>query len=170
MLANIDAMLAFFGANYNDIIVCVVLMVSAIIVAIGLLKPILFNKIPNKYVRKAALASSNVAACFIAALVYFLVNGWNFTHYVPAAGALSVCCIVTYWFYEHTNLRGLISLVGHIALRKLARLACVAITTDDLKAVKAELENTTTELKTKTKVELKKTATKIKEDLDLRGL
>ena len=170
MLNNLKAMLSFFGANYSDIIVCVVIMVSAIIVAIGILKPILFNKITNKHVRKAALAFSNVAACFLAALVYFLVRDWNFDYYVLASIALSVSCIVTYWLYENTNLRGLIGLIGNIVLRKMLNVGLFALTTDDVNAVQKELKNTSTLLKGQTKVELKKAATKIREDKDLRNL
>ena len=47
MLANIQKILPIFSANYQDILVCGLIMVSAIIVAIGLLKPLLFNKIKN---------------------------------------------------------------------------------------------------------------------------
>lgn len=170
MLANIKAMLYYFGAHYNDIIVSVVIMVSAIIVAIGILKPIIFNKITNKYVRKAVLAFSNVVGCFIAALIYFLLEDWNLKYYFLASGALSVCCIVTYWLYENTCLRNLIGVVGNIALRKGLSVLNLAVTNDDVNTVKAEIKNATAQLKTTTKQELKKTATQIKVDKDLKNL
>ena len=96
MLANILEMLPSFGENINDILLCGVIMVSAIIVAIGLLKPILFNKIANKHLRKTALALTNVAACCVTVLVYFLICGISLDYYVMAAVSLSVSCIVTY--------------------------------------------------------------------------
>ena len=170
MFANIHNMLAFLAANYNDILVCTVIMVSAIIVAIGLLKPILFNRIKNKHLRKALLAFSNVAACFAAAAVYFFTRGWDFVYYVPAAVALSIGCIVTYWLYENTCLRNLIGLIGGMALRKVLNVACFAATTDDVNAVKTELKKTSEQLKSHTKAELKKAAAKSKEDKDLKGL
>lgn len=170
MLANIKAMLLFFGAHYNDIIVSVVIMVSAVIVAIGLLKPIIFNRITNKHVRKAVLSFSNVIACFGAALIYFVVEGWDLKYYFLAAGALSVCCIVTYWLYENTCLRNLIGVVGNIALRKGLSILSIAVTNDDVNTVKNEIRNATAQLKTTTKTELRKNATKITYDKDLKGL
>lgn len=170
MLNTIKTMLSFFEANYHDIIVCGLIMVSAIIVGIGLLKPIIFNKIKNKHIRKAALALSNVAACFLTVLVYFLVQGWGFTYYFPAAVGLSVSCIITYWFYENTCLRNLIGTVGNLVLQKVLKVSVVAITSDDVNAVKTELKKAGDELKAHTKQELKKAAAKTKEDKDLTGL
>lgn len=161
MLANIHHMLAHFAANYKDIIVVAVIMVSAIIVAIGLLKPIIFNRIHNKLVRKAALALSNIAACFIATLILYLVRGWSLTNYAMASAALSAACIITYWLYENTCLRNLIGLVGGLALRKALSLMNLALTTDDVKAVKQELHKTGEELKAHTTQALKKTGTEL---------
>ena len=166
MLANIQNVLSLYGAHYKDIIVYGLIMVSAIIVAIGLLKPILFNRIPNKHVRKVALALTNVATCYLTVLVYFLVCGISLEFYVIAATALSVTCIVTYWLYENTCLRNLIGLIGSMALRKVF----FAITSEDVEAVKTELKKTGEELKAHTKQELKKTAAKVKEDKDLKTL
>ena len=170
MLANINHMLVYFGLFYQDIIVSVIIMVSAIIVAIGLLKPLLFNKIPNKHVRKAVLALTNVVACFGTVCVYFLINGFTFEHYLTASVALSVFCIITYWLYENTCLRNLIGLLGGIVLRKVLKASVFAVTTDDINAVKTELKKTGSELKSLTKTELKKASSKIKEDKDLKGL
>lgn len=170
MLANIEQVLTLFGENYQDIIVCGLIMVSAIIVAIGLLKPLLFNRIPNKHIRKAALALSNVAACFLTVLVYFFVRGFTFEYYIIASTALSVTCIVTYWFYENTCLRNLIGLIGSIVLRKVLKVSLFALTAEDVDAVKAELKKTGEELKAHTKQELKKTVNQVKEDKDLKTL
>lgn len=170
MLANIEKLFDIFRANYNDILVCVVIMVSAIIVAIGILKPLLFNRIPNKHVRKAALAFTNVALCFATAFVYFLVRDINFDYYIITATALSIACIVTYWLYENTCLRDLIGLIGGITLRKVLKVSLFALTTDDVEAVKTELKKTGAELKSYAKKELKKAPDKIKGDKDLKTL
>ena len=170
MFYYINALLSFCETNYSDIIVYVVAMVSAIIVAIGLLKPLIFNKIPNKSVRKVALAFSNVALCFIASVILFFAKGWCWDYYLTAAIALSVCCIITYWLYENTCLRNLIETVGTIVLRKVAGVAILAVTTDDVKRVKTAVETAAKEVKASTKNELTKTANQIKEDKDLSGL
>ena len=170
MLNNISNMLRYFGAHSTDIIVNVVIMASAVIVAIGLLKPIFFNKIQNKYIRKAALSFSNIIGCFVCALVYFLIEGWGFKYYFIAAFALSIWCIITYWLYENTCLRNLINVVGGLALRKVFTVIKVAITEDDANAVKTEIQNATTQLKPAVKQELKKAASTIKVDKDLINL
>ena len=77
---------------------------------------------------------------------------------------------MTYWLYENTCLRNLIGLVGSLALGKVLKTSIFAITTDDIDAVKKELKNTSTELMTVTKRELKKASAKIKEDKDLEKL
>lgn len=170
MFAHIGIMLKYFAAHYNDIIVNVVIMVSAVIVAIGFLKPFLFNKIKNKHVRKAALAFSNVAGCFIAAMIYFFARGWNFAHYPLAALALSAVCVMTYWLYENTCLRNLIEVVGGIALRKAISVLGTAVTNDDVNAVKTEYKNAVNQVQAQTKVELKKVVNKAQTDKDLRNL
>ena len=170
MLNYVKAIIAFLEVNFNDVFVYAVAMVSAIIVAIGLLKPVLFDKIKNKNVRKVALAFSNVALCFICALVLFFVKDWNFNYYLVSAIALTVSCIVTYWLYENTCLRNLIATVGNIVLRKVANIAFFAVNTDDINEIKTEAKKATNELKAQTKKALKKAANEIKEDNDLKGL
>lgn len=170
MLANIENVMPLFVANFNDIIVNGFIMVSAIIVALGLLKPILFNRIKNKQVRKVALAFSNVALCFISVLVYFVVKGWTYEHYLVCAIGLSVGCIITYWLYENTCLRNLIGTIGNIALRKVANVAVLAVNADDINEIKTEVNNVANELKAQTKKAIKKATNEITEDNDLKGL
>lgn len=165
MLDSILRVMPLVTEHFNNIIVYGFMIASAIIVAIGLLKPILFNKIPNKNIRKVALAFSNVALCFISVLVIFLIKGWNFEYYIATATALSVGCIVTYWFYENTCLRNLIGTVGNIALKKLASIAFIVFTKDDINELKTEVDKITKELKEDTKNALKKA----NEDNDLKG-
>lgn len=170
MLANIQKVLPIFGANYQDILVCGMIMVSAIIVAIGLLKSVLINKIKNVKLRGSILAFTNVAACYLTVLVYFLVKGFSLEFYAVAATSLAFLSIVTYWLYEYTRLRDLIGLIGSIALRKVMKVSLFALTEEDVNAVKAELKKTGDELKAHTKRELKKVAAKAKEDKDLKTL
>lgn len=171
MLNNMKNMLLYFGAHSTDIIVSVVIMVSAIIVVIGFLKPILFDRIKNKELRKAALAASNIVSSFICAFVYFVTEGWNFKYYVLASLALAVACIITYYVYETIpGMRKLIGGLGTAAISKVFNVALLAATTDDANAVKTEFQNTTVELKDTTRLELKKNATKVKIDKDLAKL
>ena len=167
MLMNLNIMLSFFRANYNDILVNVVVMVSLIITIIGLAKPIIFNRIKNKELRKATLALTNVVACFISAFIYFIRRDWNFDYYVLASVALSMASIFTYYLYETIPyVRTIIGGIGQNALSRILNVSLLAVATDDANAVNTELKNA----KVETKLELTKVATKIKEDKDLKGL
>ena len=169
-MKSVKAMIYYTEANFQDIFLYVVLMVSAIIVTIGLLKPLLYNKIKCKELRKVALAFSNVALCFIAALIVFVLEGWNFDHYIAASIVLAVTSIVIYWLYENTCLRNLIATIGNIVLRKFGSVALLTMEKQDINEIKTEAKKAVTELKAQTSKELKKTAKTIKEDKDLKGL
>jgi hypothetical protein len=165
MLKNIETWFRLNQANYQDIIVCGLIMVSAIIVAIGLLKPLIFNKIKNKNLRGSVIALTNVVACFLTVFVYFLINGIGFDFYVLAATSLSCLSIIVYHLYEYTRLRDLIGLIGNIALRKVAKFSIFALTEEDVEAVKAEAKKVGQELKIETKNKLKKVDVKVDKDL-----
>lgn len=170
MLANIQNVMPILSANFNDIIVSGFIMVSAIIVAIGLFKPILFDRIKNNQVRKVALAFSNVALCFFSVFVIFLIKELNFEYYLTSAIALTITCIITYWLYENTCLRNLIGTIGRIALKKVANIAIFAVNADDINEIKTEAKKVADELKAQTSKSLKKATNEIKEDKDLKGL
>lgn len=168
MLDIMKTGLIFLENNFHNIVVYSVIMVSAIIVLIGLLKPVLFNKIKSKPVRKVALAFSNVALCFVAIFVVYIVNHWwDFKYYFATSITLCIACILTYWLYENTCLRNLIATIGKIALRKFGNVALIAISTSEFEEIKSEAKKATTEIKEKTKNELKKN---IKKDKDLEGI
>ncbi len=171
MISNIKNMLIYFGVHYNDIIVAVTIMVSAIIVAIGLFKPFLFNKIKNESFRKAALALSNMALCFVSAFIYFLWEGWDFKYYIIAAVALWITCILTYYIYETVpGMRKVIGGLGTKAICKVFNVALLAVINDNTDEAKAEAKNGATELETDAKNTLTKVATKVNIDKDLIGL
>ena len=170
MLANIQKVMPVLTAHYNDIIVIGFIMVSAIIVAIELFKLKFFNKIENKLIRRASLAFTSVAVCFATVLVYFLIKGYGLKYYTESATALTVLCIVTYWLYENTCFRNLIGTIGKIALKKVANLAFIAVTKDDINEIKTEAKKVANELKAQTQNTLKKATNDIKEDKDLKNL
>lgn len=170
MLDILKTALNVLENNFHNIFMYTVIMVSSIIVTIGLLKPILFDKIKNKQVRKVALAFSNVALCFICALVIFLVKDWNFKYYLFSAIALTISSIVTYWFYENTCLRNLIATIGKIALRKLGNVALIALSKDEIDEIKTEAKKVSVEIKALTEAEIKKATTQTTKDKDLAGL
>ena len=161
-MKSVQVMLNYTEANFHDIFWYMVLMVSGIIVAIGLLKPLLYNKIKNKQIRKVALAFSNVILCFVCVLVTFVIRGWDLNYYLASAIVLSVSCIVTYWLYENTCLRNLIDMIGSIVLKNVANK--VLLNTADVANIKDEAKKAVAEFRTQN---VKKTT---KEDEDLKGL
>lgn len=171
MLETLKIMFHLFLERYNDILLMVAIMVSAIIALIGFFKPFVFNRIKNEDWRRTILGAMNVAMSFVFALGYFLVKGWNFRYYVLASIALSLCCIFTYWLYETVPyVRKIVGGIGTAAIRKIFNVSLLAATNDDANAVKAEVKNGIVEVKAFTKAELKTAATKVKEDKDLIGL
>lgn len=172
MLNSIKNMLLYLGAHYKDVIVAVMIMVSAIIFLIGLAKPFLFDRIKNKDFRKAALAGSNVALSFLSALSYFLIEDWNFKYYVIASIALSFACILTYYVYETIpGMRKVIGGLGYAAICKVFNVALLAASGNDTNDVKTAIKKTVSQqLEPTAKQTLTKVTKKVKIDKDLIGL
>lgn len=158
-------------AHYLDLIVVGVIMVSAIIMFIGILKPVLFNKIKNKGVRKGLLALSDIVFAFIATAVYFLIESINWEYYWVASAITSLATIVAYWVYENTSLRTLIEKIGTIALKKFVRVGLALFTADEKSEVEQTLNTVIDEVKSATKAELKSTSNALKKgDKELENL
>lgn len=119
MFYNIEVAINFLKENWETFWLIGVIMVSAITVLIGLLKPILFNKIKIKALRKTCLAFSNVALCFIGNAILFFANNLNFDIYYHSSFATAIVSILWYWLYENTCLRDLIHKIGSVVLNKL---------------------------------------------------
>ena len=162
-----NAVVLFWG-NLSENIFSGVVMVSAIIVFIGLLKPILFDRIKFKPLRKVAIAFTDVLACLIATAIAFWMNGIDFYYFFPAAIGVFVATVVVYWFYENTCFRNLIQKIGTIVLSKLAKIATGILDDKEKKEIKKELEAAKNEIKHTLKGELN--TAKKKGDKELSNL
>jgi Ca2+/Na+ antiporter len=140
---------------WQELAVVGAIMVSAIIVLMGILKPIAFNRIPYKALRKSALALSNVFLSFVATAIYFVIRDINWELYVLASLITSVACIVTYWLYENTHLREGIHKLGDLAIDKIAHIAKLALAGKDVKTIDDEIKKASEELKATAQSELK---------------
>ena len=156
--------------NFEKIFVTGLIMVSAIIVVIGVLKICFFNKIKNKLLRKSLLAFTNVASCFVTTVGYFLVEELNFNYFWFSAICLSVFSILVYWIYENTCLRNLIEKIGKLAIKKLSSVGIQLFTTDEKIALEKELKVVVDEIETQVKKELKQTIKATKQDQELKNL
>ncbi len=166
MLEQITNIFALFMSNFTENVLTGVTMVSAIIVFIGLMKPLLFDKIQFKPLRKAAIALSCVASCFIATAVTFWAYGIAFSYYLHASAAVFVFTVIVYWFYENTCLRNLLKKIGTIVLSKIYKTASNILSKNDVEAVKAEVKAVKAEIKQ----ELKLGKSKVKTDKELKNL
>lgn len=159
-----------FSADPYDFFIKGVIMVSAIIVLIGILKPILFNRIPWKPLRKACLAFTNIALCFAAVAVWYWIEHIVFDFYWQTSIAISAISIITYWFYENTCLRDLIGKVGKLTLGKVGNVICLAIEGKDQNTIHTEIKTSGEVLKQATKEQISLVTKKVKTDNELKNL
>lgn len=170
MFVHINKFLTFFKADWYNLLIAGVIMVSAITVLIGILKPFLFNRIPWKPLRRACLAFSNVALCFGSVALWFAIKHLSFGIYLHSAISVSLFSIVWYWVYENTCLRDLIEKVGKLTLRKVGQLLTKIFNRDDIKEIEKEVILVAEELKSSTKKEIKSATKNVKTDKELKNL
>lgn len=114
-------MVNLFCINYETLLTAGIIMASMLIVLIGCLKPLLFNKISNQYVRRALLSFTNVLLSFVFVAVAFWVKEISFDYYWFTATVFCGFCIVLYWAYENlTQARAGIHKLGKFMWSKIA--------------------------------------------------
>lgn len=113
-------MLSALAANWQEALIGGVIVVCAIIVFVGVLKKIIFNKISNKLVRKVVLAFTSVVLAMPATALYFVGAQVNFEYYWYASAMVAILTILGYWLYENTGLRNAISYIGTNVVIKYA--------------------------------------------------
>ena len=108
--------------NFKEVNTAGVLMVSALIVLIGCLKPFVFNKITNKDLRGVLLSLSNVIGAFITVAVTFFVKKINFDYYWFTASVFCKFSVFVYWLYENTKARAGIHKLGKYVLTNVGKV------------------------------------------------
>ena len=161
-----ETLLSNISGKWEDLLLLGVIMVSAITVLIGILKPFVFNKIKWKPLRRALLAFSNVALCFVSTVVLFEIEHYSYDMYWYSAGAVSVFSILWYWFYENTCLRDLIALIGKTTLKAVYNVLPKGVDKKDAKAIAKELSM----VKKTLKAEVKSAIKNAKVDKELKDL
>lgn len=158
--------IALFVSNLKENVLTGVIMVSAIIVFIGLLKPLLFDKIKLKPLRKVAIAFSSAVCCFIATAITFWIKSIDFSYYFYVTAAVFAFMVVVYWFYENTCFRNLIKKIGTIVLTKLYNSLLAIMNKNDAQEIKQEV----VALRNEIRKELKTEKSKVKTDKELNNL
>lgn len=108
-----------FLKNQAEISTAVIIMVSAVIVFMGILKRVLFNKISSKPWRCVALSFTSLALMYVTVAIYFLINSVDFKWFLPCGTLVSFAMIIIYWFYENTQARAGIHKIGSVVIIKL---------------------------------------------------
>lgn len=155
----IVAVYNYFMQNIEVMIPMVVIMMSALIVFLGMLKPLLFNRVANKSIRCVLLSLTSVVLSFISVGIAFLIKQYNFDYYWICGGIYTCGVIVVYWLYENTQLRTGIQKIGSFVLDRffgiiVNKVNKVADNTEEVGKAIDELFITKTESKGK-KDELK---------------
>ena len=113
-------MVNLFCINYETLLTAGFIMASMIIVLIGALKPLLFNKIKNECLRGSLLSFTNVAFSFGFVALAFWVNNISFDYYLFTSIVFCCFCIVLYWVYENlTQARAGIHKLGTFMWKKV---------------------------------------------------
>lgn len=170
MIAHIETFLGFYSGDWKNLALLGVAMVSAISVLIGILKPLLFDKIKWKPLRRSCLAFTNIFLCFVAVAITFLFKHFDFSIYFHCAVAVSLLSIVTYWFYENTCLRDGIQKLGRFVLKKVYKVVSNLFDKDNAEQIEVEVALAVEEIKQKAKKELKLSAKNNKTDKELKNL
>lgn len=171
MFYHIEKALSFVKESWQNLWLIGVIMVSAITVLIGILKPLLFDKIKCKQLRRASLAFSNVALCFGGTAIWFFAKSFSYEFYLHTAVTVSLVSIVWYWLYENTCLRDLIHKIGSLTLKKIYAVICARFDKADEIAIEKEIEKIATQTKEKVKADKLSTKTSNKKvDKELKNL
>ncbi len=165
MLRTIQDVLSVLFAHWGQALIGGVILVSAIIVIMGILKKAIIGKIENKLLRKVVLSFTSILLVFPCTAIYFASDKISFDYYWYACALMCVATILTYWLYENTCLRNLISVIGNKVILRYLAVLLSPLFKDEKQDVKEELASTTETVKTETRKQIKKTVVEIDDDL-----
>lgn len=150
-------------ANWERTLVGGAIVISSLIVFLGALKPILFDRIKNKDVRGTLLFVTSLVLVLpftaVYLVMYRLIYGVNFfEYYWVTCIALMPATVFVYSLYEHTHLRNIIQKIGEKTWEKILVVLCAKVVEDENKKTHEKLISASKELKDFTKATLKNTA------------
>ena len=93
----------FVMQNQEGFITAVIIMVSTVIVFMGILKGAIFDRIPNKAVRRIVVFLTSIGVMFGATAILFVVNPISWDFYLPFAVTNNLAMIIVYCIYEVTS-------------------------------------------------------------------
>ena len=99
-------------ANWEQLLVEGGIVVGVVVFLMGIFKTMVFNRIPNKSLRKTILSFASVLLVAPVTFVYMTVKSWSSDHFWTMYAINSLATIFSYWCYENTHARELLSLIG----------------------------------------------------------
>jgi hypothetical protein len=107
-------LLELFTSNWNTVMLGGLVVVGVVMFLMGLLKPVVFDKITNKGVRKTVLSITSLILVFPATIVWIISKGWewNWAVFWLLYTLNCIQTIVVYWLYEGTHIREALQLLG----------------------------------------------------------
>lgn len=153
-------------ANWQRAVIGGAIVVSSLIVFLGALKSIVFDRVKNKYVRKSLLAFTSLALILPFTAIYFLIDRINFDYYWVACIILAPTVIVVYWLYENTNLRELIKKIGEKTWSSWFASFAASIVEENNKKAQEKVLSTSKETKKYIAKELKNASVLAKKHID----
>lgn len=169
-MVNLAGFMEFFhyvAANWQNVIIVSLLIVCSVIAALGGLKPLLFNRIKNKTVRKLLLAVSSLVLIMPFAALLFIFDSVKFNYYWYWVICLCPVMIIVYWLYEITALRNLVDFIGQHTLKRLGIFLATELVDADNRATKEKLIAENKELKDYAKTQVKSALLKRNKDSEL---
>lgn len=147
----------FCVTNWQTVLTGGIILTCAIIFLMGVLKKFLVGKIENKLLRKVALSFLSLIMVFPATALYFVSESVPFGYYWYACAGVAILTVLTYWLYENTGLRNLISLIGEVTIGKWVTVLVAAFTgRKSNEETKVELISVTEDLKATVREEVAK--------------
>lgn len=143
-------------ANWQRVVIGGAIVVCSLIVFLGAIKPLIFDKIACKPLRKSLLALTSMALVLPFTAIHFLIDRISFDYYWYACILLAPTVIIVYWLYENTNIRLLIKNLGEKTWNKWLVLFAAGIVEENNEKVKAQALSTSKETKKYIAQELKK--------------
>lgn len=132
-----------------------VCMVSAIIVAIGILKYLFkLDNIKCDWLRSITLSALSVIACFVSTAIMFWSKGISFEYYLISSSIISAVTTLVYHTYAKWGLKNFVHFIGGKTLGKLFG----ASSAKDIDELKVAISNIPSEVKASYESKKKKTA------------
>lgn len=125
----------YFLSEWEALLVGGVVVVSAVIFLMGVLKKLVIDRISNSLVRKIVLSWSSVLLVLPVTAISVICNGFDWSNFWAIYAVNAVATIILYWLYENTAIRNALAFLGSRAVTKFIS----GVVTQDLTKVTTQI-------------------------------